>query len=299
MTRRHGEAEVSVFSRLFPDLQERLDLAEPSGEAVEVPPVSPRGRAATLLRRAQSALRNLVIPPEGGPSRQEAEALARRYLEAGRRQWESRHWGSASLFAELALEWAARATEGGPTVRKKSQRAEGWWCGISPRGARDARNNQADHPRPSRPPGSTCPVYSLTGGTIRRDVRPVRASDAVIRSPQAMAPVASSERWLSGSSEAHTALEAAEAAGDTVRRWEARFPRQAMPILLRAEGFLVAARSSALAGRWRAATVFSRIAGEEFRAIRMHAWSAVSPRSVRLRPPREIAVIPLPPEGPL
>lgn len=55
------------------------------------------------------------MSPSSGynPDLQEAEALSRRYLQAGRREWEAHRWGSVSLFAELALEWAARATRAG------------------------------------------------------------------------------------------------------------------------------------------------------------------------------------------
>lgn len=103
-----------MFSRLFSHLQERLDSQAPSGDAVEVTPVSPCDRADALLRQAEEAVPQVTPSSDHTPGRQEAHALARRYLEAGRREWEGGHWGSASLFAELALEWATRAAESGP-----------------------------------------------------------------------------------------------------------------------------------------------------------------------------------------
>jgi hypothetical protein len=122
----------------------------------------------------------------------------------------------------------------------------------------------------------------------------------MIGSPSAAAPAVPSERWLSGAPEAHAALEAAEAAADAVRTRDAGFPRQAVPILLRAEGFLVAARSSALAGRWRATVTFSRIAEQELQAIlRRYGNSVALVRQVPFQPPRGISVIPLPAGGPL
>jgi hypothetical protein len=128
----------------------------------------------------------------------------------------------------------------------------------------------------------------------------MRGKGAMIGSPSTAALAPSVERWLSGVSEAHAALEAAEAAAEAVRTRDAGFQRRAIPLLQRAEGFLVAARSSALAGRGRAATIFARIATEEFRAIlRASVCSAVPSRSLRPRSPREIKAIPLPPEGPL
>lgn len=105
---------MSVFARLFSQLEEGLDSQAPSGDAVEVTPASPRDRAAALLRRAEKAVPQVAPWLATAPDRQEAEALAQRYLEAARREWERGHWGSAGLFAELALEWAARAATRGP-----------------------------------------------------------------------------------------------------------------------------------------------------------------------------------------
>lgn len=106
--------------------------------------------------------------------------------------------------------------------------------------------------------------------------------------------------WLGAAPEGHAALEAPEAVAERIRSRGADLPPQAIPLFHRAEGFLVAARASALAGRWRAARTFGRIAEEEFRAIlRLYRCSASSPRSVRPCPSRKIAVIPLPREGPL
>lgn len=98
-----------MVSWLHSTFRKGLEPEGTSGGAAEVTPSTPRDRAAEVLRRAESALRGLVPPPEDGIDRQDASALARRYLEAGRRQWELQHWGSAGLFGELALEWATCA----------------------------------------------------------------------------------------------------------------------------------------------------------------------------------------------
>lgn len=128
----------------------------------------------------------------------------------------------------------------------------------------------------------------------------VRGRGARISSPPPVAPPLSAGTQLSGAPEAHAALEAAEAAADAVRTRDAGFPRQAVPILLRAEGFLVAARSSALAGRWRATVTFSRIAEQELQAIlRRYGNSVALVRQVPFQPPRGISVIPLSAGGPL
>lgn len=76
-----------VFSRLLSDPWRRRGSQDQSDEAAEVTPAGPCDR-------------------------QEAEALAGRYLEARRREQEGHTRGLAGLFAELALEWAARAGEG-------------------------------------------------------------------------------------------------------------------------------------------------------------------------------------------
>ncbi len=77
-------------------------------------------------------------------------------------------------------------------------------------------------------------------------------------------------------------------------------PPQAISLLRRGEGFLVAARSSAVAGRWRAAMTFGRIAEEEFLAIlRGYGSLAVPPRQIQKPPPKGISVIRMLPEGPL
>ena len=76
-----------VFSRLLSDPWRRCGSQDQSDEAAEVTPAGPCDR-------------------------QEAEALAGRYLEARRREQEGHTRGLAGLFAELALEWAARAGEG-------------------------------------------------------------------------------------------------------------------------------------------------------------------------------------------
>lgn len=102
-----------MFSRLLSEPQQKLGPQGPPDDAVEVTPVSPRDRVAALLRRAEEAVAQVAPSLAYASDRQEAEALARRYLEAGRREWEGSHWGSAGLFAELALEWAARAIERG------------------------------------------------------------------------------------------------------------------------------------------------------------------------------------------
>jgi hypothetical protein len=52
------------------------------------------------------------VTPAGPCDRQEAEALAGRYLEARRREQEGHTRGLAGLFAELALEWVGRGSEG-------------------------------------------------------------------------------------------------------------------------------------------------------------------------------------------
>lgn len=100
-----------MFSRLISDFQERLNPQDPPDDAVAGTPASPRDRAEALLHRAESAVGGIAPSPGDTPDHQEAQSLARRYVEAGRREWEGRHWGSAGLFAELALGWAARGSE--------------------------------------------------------------------------------------------------------------------------------------------------------------------------------------------
>jgi hypothetical protein len=99
------------FFRLLSELQGMMiGLVPPTDDAVEPPPASPRGRAAALLRRAEDVVPPTTPAPGNPPDRRELAALASRYLAAGWRQWEAHHWGSAGLFAELALEWAARGS---------------------------------------------------------------------------------------------------------------------------------------------------------------------------------------------
>jgi hypothetical protein len=106
--------------------------------------------------------------------------------------------------------------------------------------------------------------------------------------------------WLGGAPEGHAALEASEAAADRIRSREADLPVQAIPLFQRAEGFLAAARASALAGRWRAGRIFGRIAEEEFRAIlRMYRDLAVPAGRVPKRPENRVSVVRISPEGPL
>jgi hypothetical protein len=106
--------------------------------------------------------------------------------------------------------------------------------------------------------------------------------------------------WLGAAPEGHAALEAPEAVAERIRSREADLPPQAIPLFHRADGFLVAARASALAGRWRAAVTFGRIAEEEFRAIlRMYGGFAVPPRRVSKHPRNGISVVRTSPEGPL
>lgn len=101
-------------------------------------------------------------------------------------------------------------------------------------------------------------------------------------------------------SEAHLALDTAEGVAHRLWLQEADLPPQAIPILRRAEGFLVAARSSALAGRWRATVTFGRIAEEEFRAIlRPHGKSVALVQQAPLQPPKRVSGILLSPGGPL
>lgn len=111
MAPRTNREEVSVFSRLISDLQERLNPQEPPEDVGEVAPVSPPDRAEVLLHRAESSVGEMAPSPLDTPDHQEAQVLARRYLEAGRRERERQNWGSSGLFAELALEWAARRSE--------------------------------------------------------------------------------------------------------------------------------------------------------------------------------------------
>ena len=101
-----------MFSRLISDLLEGLDPQGSSADPGEATPVTPRNRVRALLLRAGRATRGLSPSLGDHPDRQEAGALAQRYLEAGWREWEAHHWGLAGLFAEPALEWAARAGEG-------------------------------------------------------------------------------------------------------------------------------------------------------------------------------------------
>ena len=100
-----------MFSRLISDVQETFNPREPPDEGGAVTPVTPRDRAEALLHRAETAVSGIAPAPGDTPDHQEAQALARRYLEAGRREWERRNWGSAGLFAELVLEWAARGSD--------------------------------------------------------------------------------------------------------------------------------------------------------------------------------------------
>jgi len=103
-----------------------------------------------------------------------------------------------------------------------------------------------------------------------------------------------------GLSEAHAALDTAEALAHRLWVRESDLPPQAIPILRRAEGFLVAGRSSALAGRWRAAVTFSRIAEEEFKAItQRYEDLGVSPARVPQAPPHNVSLIRVSPDGPL
>lgn len=121
--------------------------------------------------------------------------------------------------------------------------------------------------------------------------------DGVVPSPP---PAPAPEGWLVGTPEAYAALDAAEMLAYRIRSQEADLPPQAIPLLQRAEGFLVAARSSALAGHGRAASIFGRIAEMELRAIlREYACSGVSPLRVPRHPPNDISVIRMPPDGPL
>jgi len=106
--------------------------------------------------------------------------------------------------------------------------------------------------------------------------------------------------WLGAAPEGHAALEASEAVAERIRSRETDLPPEAIPLLQRAEGFLAAARASALAGRWRAAVTFGRIAEEEFRAIlRVYGGFAIPPRRVSKHPRNGISVVRILPEGPL
>lgn len=121
--------------------------------------------------------------------------------------------------------------------------------------------------------------------------------DGVVPSlPPAPAP----EGWLVGTPEAYAALDAAEVLAHRIRSREADLPPQAIALLQRAEGFFVAARSSAQAGHWRAASTFGRIAETELRTIlREYPCSAVLPLRVPRHLPSGISAIPLSPDGPL
>lgn len=99
-----------MFSRLISDVQDTFNPREPPDDGGAVTPATPprSGGGAT--------------PPGRTPDHHEAQALAHRYLEAGRREWERHNWGSAGLFAGLALEWSARASEDlsqDPTVQSE------------------------------------------------------------------------------------------------------------------------------------------------------------------------------------
>lgn len=118
--------------------------------------------------------------------------------------------------------------------------------------------------------------------------------------PPSVAPPPAREGWLAGTPEARAALEAAEALANRIRARGGEVSEQVLPLLLRAEGFLVASRSSALAGRWRATVTFGRIAEEELREI-LHeiARFPASPSRSRRHPPNGVSVIRMPPDGPL
>lgn len=108
------------------------------------------------------------------------------------------------------------------------------------------------------------------------------------------------EVWVDGTPEARATLEDAEAVACRVRGHEGDLPVEMMLNLRQAEGFLVAARSSALTGRWRATVTFGRIAEEEFRAIlRAYAGSAVPSVQPPSHTPVGMSVIPVSPDGPL
>lgn len=103
-----------------------------------------------------------------------------------------------------------------------------------------------------------------------------------------------------GMSEAHAALDTAEALAHRLWVRESDLRPQVIPFLRRAEGFLLAARSSALAGRWRATVTFARIAEAELRAI-LHRYgnSVALVQRAPSQPAKSISVIPLSSGGPL
>lgn len=115
-----------------------------------------------------------------------------------------------------------------------------------------------------------------------------------------LAPPPAREGWLAGTPEGRAALEAAEALANRIRARGGEVSAQVLPLLLRAEGFLVASRSSALAGHWRATVTFGRIAEEELRVI-LHDMARFpdSPSRIRRHPPNGVSVIRMPPDGPL
>lgn len=118
--------------------------------------------------------------------------------------------------------------------------------------------------------------------------------------PPSFAPALAREGWLAGTPEARAALEAAEALANRIRARGGEVSAQVLPLLLRAEGFLVATRSSALAGHWRATVTFGRIAEEELGVI-LHdmARFPASPSRIPRHPPNGVSVIRMPPDGPL
>lgn len=128
----------------------------------------------------------------------------------------------------------------------------------------------------------------------------MRRSAAVDSATPLLASAASPAAGFVGMSEAHAALDTAEAVAHRLWIHEADLPPQAIPILRRAEGFLVAARSSALAGRWQAAVTFGRIAEEEFQTITGRcADLSVSPARGPHAPPHNVSLIRVSPDGPL
>jgi hypothetical protein len=108
------------------------------------------------------------------------------------------------------------------------------------------------------------------------------------------------EEWLARTREASLVLGAVEAIACMIRPLEAKLPPQAILLLQRAEGCLVAARVSAQTGYSEAACTFGRIALEEFRGVlRERAASATPSRGVARHRPDRVSVVLLAPEGPL
>ncbi len=145
---RDGGEKVSVITRLFSQLEESLDSQAPSGDAVEVTPVSPRDRAAALLRRAEKAVSRVDPSLAYAPDRQEAEALAQRYLEAARLEWE----GAIGDRPACSLNWRWSGLPAPPRGDRKipagNRPGEERWRGTSPGGASDAGDGQAGNARP-------------------------------------------------------------------------------------------------------------------------------------------------------